>query len=352
MMNDDVPRLIIYCGGIHEGGGLSLLNDLLKSIPDVQDVIVLANSRVVDNLQLPNHGFLKTYSNKILSKLLVELWLYRNAKSIDLILCLGNLPPLLKLKSTVFTYIQNRYLVDDQALRLAKGSKVLNLLVQKIWLKVFLGNSDHFIVQTEGMKLLLQRKFKQLSSVMVWPYSSFMFRIPTTLDVVKKKMISFIYPASGGPHKNHHRLVDAWVILAEKNIYPKLVLTLDPKIFPDLCAYVDNAKNKYCLNIDNIGFVDSDAIKNYYKESDALIYPSQLESFGIPIIEAASFQLPIIASELDYVRDLGIPILESFDPESSISIARAVMRALGNSCAGIDLLTPTDFYCKLIEYQR
>ncbi len=59
----------------------------------------------------------------------------------------------------------------------------------------------------------------------------------------------------------------------------------------------------------------------------ALIFPSKTESLGLPLIEAASAGLPIIASELDFVRDVCVPN-ETFDPYSSTSISRAVKRLL------------------------
>ena len=64
-----------------------------------------------------------------------------------------------------------------------------------------------------------------------------------------------------------------------------------------------------------------------YTQSKALIYPSLMESFGLPLVEASGLDMPIIASELDFVRDIVSPI-QSFDPSSSTSIARAVRRYL------------------------
>jgi glycosyltransferase involved in cell wall biosynthesis len=61
-----------------------------------------------------------------------------------------------------------------------------------------------------------------------------------------------------------------------------------------------------------------------------LIYPSLFESFGLPLLEARQAGLPIIAAELDYVRDIVEPVV-SFDPESALSIARAVMRYQGEA---------------------
>ncbi|RYH16174.1 MAG: glycosyltransferase family 1 protein, partial [Alcaligenaceae bacterium] len=59
--------------------------------------------------------------------------------------------------------------------------------------------------------------------------------------------------------------------------------------------------------------------------SSALIFPSVAETFGLPMLEARAGQLPIIASERDFVRDVCNP-QQTFDPASPHSIARAVLR--------------------------
>ena len=40
-----------------------------------------------------------------------------------------------------------------------------------------------------------------------------------------------------------------------------------------------------------------------YKEADALIFPSKLETWGLPVSEAISYKLPIMISNLDYSRE-------------------------------------------------
>ncbi|MDA9221646.1 glycosyltransferase, partial [Methylophilaceae bacterium] len=76
------------------------------------------------------------------------------------------------------------------------------------------------------------------------------------------------------------------------------------------------------------GYLIHSEIIKLYNQSNALIYPSLLESFGLPLVEASQLNLPILASELDYVRDVIDPI-EVFDPTSPISISRAVKRFAG-----------------------
>ena len=78
-------------------------------------------------------------------------------------------------------------------------------------------------------------------------------------------------------------------------------------------------------------------VQDLYGEVRALIYPSRLESLGLPLIEARAAGLPILAAELDYVRDAVDPE-ECFDPDSALSIARAVKRFLGYKEAPLPLI--------------
>jgi glycosyltransferase involved in cell wall biosynthesis len=88
--------------------------------------------------------------------------------------------------------------------------------------------------------------------------------------------------------------------------------------------------------------LSSDEVADLYQSSSALIYPSKTESFGLPLIEAAQYKLPILAAELDYVRDVVVPV-ETFDPNSPVSIARAVRRFLGNAEPTIQIHSAEEF---------
>ena len=55
------------------------------------------------------------------------------------------------------------------------------------------------------------------------------------------------------------------------------------------------------------------------KESKCLIYPSLTESLGLPLIEANILNIPIIASDLNYIFEVCNPI-ETFNPFSAQSL--------------------------------
>ena len=152
----------------------------------------------------------------------------------------------------------------------------------------------------------------------------------------------FIYVASGDPHKNHSRLIEAWVLLSLEGIYPLLYLTIDEKIYPELSKLINGKKEKFNLNIENLGSMPHSYIMDMYCEVDALIFPSLVESYGLPLIEARVKGLSIIASELDFVRDVVSPN-QTFDPLSAISISRSIQRFMGFENLDFETLSPDEF---------
>jgi len=51
-----------------------------------------------------------------------------------------------------------------------------------------------------------------------------------------------------------------------------------------------------------------------------LVFPSYIETFGLPLIEASNFGLPILVSDLDYAREVigsykGVKFLDYKDPK-------------------------------------
>jgi glycosyltransferase involved in cell wall biosynthesis len=152
----------------------------------------------------------------------------------------------------------------------------------------------------------------------------------TMYDKVSKSNGSFICVSSGDVHKNLDKLILAWVVLAQQGLYPKLFLTFHSAAYPKLSMMLDTHVEKYGLLIDNLGEIDASYINTIYQNGATLIFPSLTESLGLPLIEARDSGVDVIASELDYVRDVIEPV-QTFDPNSSISIARAVKRYLGIS---------------------
>ena len=101
-------------------------------------------------------------------------------------------------------------------------------------------------------------------------------------------------------------MLDAWRILYETyNINYKLILTVSDS-YPVLISQIEKMRIKG-LNINNLGSVSHLEVLNIYNKIDYLIYPSLIESFGLPLIEAASLGCNIIAIDKGYVMDIISP---------------------------------------------
>jgi glycosyltransferase involved in cell wall biosynthesis len=162
---------------------------------------------------------------------------------------------------------------------------------------------------------------------------------------------NFLYVASGEPHKNHRNLTEAWALLAMEEIRPGLYLTLDKSRFSELCAWIEGKTKSLGLNVTNLGSISAQDLDRVYKGSLALIYPSDFESLGLPLIEARCAGLPILAAERDYVRDVVDPE-ETFDPNSPVSIARAVKRFLEIPEKPLPVMDAREYLSKVYEIAR
>ena len=346
-------RLIIHATNISQGGGRTLLTTILGSLPSDLEVTAQLDSRMPLPVNVSSSLKIRLVNPSIRERLLAEWWLKKNVKNDDLVICFGSLPPLIKLKSRVVVFMQNRYLIEKNSLVDLPFKTRLRLRFERIWLAMTESNADEFIVQSPVMKrVLLSSGFVKKRPIHIRPFvevsDSYQRAFNHHRTARALNEYDFIYVASGEPHKNHRQLVEAWCLLAQQAIFPSLCLTINQSVWLELCAWIDKKKRSHCLNLINVGTLPHNQILELYSQSRALIFPSRFESFGLPLIEACPANLPVLAAELDYVRDVLDPV-ETFDPSSSVSIARAVKRYLGKEEAPLPLLDGKNFLHLLLK---
>lgn len=344
-------RLFIHATNVHNGGGKTLLLSLLGALPSKIVTVLSVDKRMElpEGLVESDELIIKRIKPTVFQRLRAEYWLAATSKQHDVVLCFGNLPPLFPGLARVIVFVQNRYLVDSVNLSHLPVATRFRLLIERLWLKLRITCVDVFIVQTPSMQRLLQTQTG--TPVHTLPFIAeardYARNAKTNLHslstITNQKFVGdFLYVASGEAHKNHQRLIEAWCLLASEGIFPSLVLTLDTQQSPQLLRWIEEQTLKNGLRIINRGLLSHADVASLYLQCGALIYPSTFESFGLPLIEAAQAGLPILASELDYVRDV-IDAVESFDPLSAISIARSVKRYIGQPEPHLPLCDAADF---------
>jgi glycosyltransferase involved in cell wall biosynthesis len=326
-------KLFIHATNIHQGGGCTLLNALLKALPDTSEVFVLLDRRMPMPEGVPESVQIRWVKPSVIERLKAERWIADNVRPRDVVLCFGNLPLLFKVQGRIMVFLQNRYLIDNVSLGDLPFKTKVKLIIERLWLLVRMRNVDGFIVQSPTMKRLLLafRREKQSVPIMVLPFMDKpkgYTRKYIHATSKKSQNCDFLYVATGGAHKNHRRLIEAWCLLAEEGLFPSLRLTLEESQDQILCFDIEEMRQRHGLKITNEGTLSHFEILALYNKVDALIFPSTFESFGLPLIEARQAGLRVLASEMDYVRDVLDPD-QTFDPQSTVSIARAVKRFMG-----------------------
>lgn len=118
--------------------------------------------------------------------------------------------------------------------------------------------------------------------------------------------INFLYPATGVTYKNHRLLVDALSILREKNMdiceRIRIHLTLNPQDNPELVQYIGAAGLEH--QFDLFGSVPHEQLLCMLNSSHGLLFPSTIETLGLPLLEAAKLGKAIVVSDLTYAHQV------------------------------------------------
>ena len=115
----------------------------------------------------------------------------------------------------------------------------------------------------------------------------------------------FLYVGNAYPHKNLEFLIRAFGLYCKKEtkIPHQLVLVgKDDFFYARLKTWV--ATLPYANHIRFFGPADDTTLANLYIHATAFVFPSHMEGFGLPALEAISFFCPLICSDIPVFREL------------------------------------------------
>lgn len=147
--------------------------------------------------------------------------------------------------------------------------------------------SDKVIVQTKWLQEAIVKQSKKREEDVI--------RVPVAVNIDKNiykatnvSTNTFFYPASGAVYKNHDCIYKAIETLDRSDF--KMLLTLQ-------------AGEKKHKNCEYLGTVAQKEVYKIMSES-VLLFPSYIESFGLPLKEAREIGTLIIAADTAFAREL------------------------------------------------
>ncbi|MFT5891953.1 MAG: glycosyltransferase involved in cell wall biosynthesis [Dokdonia sp.] len=140
---------------------------------------------------------------------------------------------------------------------------------------------------------------------------------------------TFFFPTFPRPFKNIEVICEAIKLVVEKN-----------KNNVNVIITIDGSENKYAKTIVEkykhidaikfIGLIKREEVYAYYSQCDGLIFPSKLETWGLPISEFKQFNKPMFVSNLPYAKETvgNYDRVCFFNPDDPIQLSELIIQAM------------------------
>jgi len=139
------------------------------------------------------------------------------------------------------------------------------------------------------------------------------------------------------PHKNLMRLIGALALIAPER-RPLLVIPGYPT------AHEDELRRRaetlgVAGDVRLLGWIDAAQLEGLYAAAACFVFPSLLEGFGLPVLEAMARGVPVACSGRGALDEVAGDAALRFDPESEPAIAAAIVRLLDDGAEAERLRT-------------
>ena len=128
-----------------------------------------------------------------------------------------------------------------------------------------------------------------------------------------------LYVGSTRPHKNLPVLLEAVTRLRSQGFPLTLFLTCPPD--HPICSRP---------GVTGIGYLEEAALWGAYRRADVLVLPSIVETVGLPLLEAASQGVPVLAADRPYAHDTCGDAAVFFDPDDPGDLAGKLLHLLSS----------------------
>lgn len=159
-----------------------------------------------------------------------------------------------------------------------------------------------------------------------------------------------LYVGNAFPHKNLERLLEAFSMLRRTHSEITLVLAGRESIFYQrlLAGSGDPTHNK-------IHFIDSptdEELAELYKNALLYVYPSRIEGFGLPPLEAMSVGVPVAASNIPSLKEILGDSAAFFDPKDSENMATVISDLIDSKEKRASLIEKGTQHIKRYSWQK
>ena len=331
--------IMVFDVPAESGGALSILNEHYQNAVNYKDkniewifVISKPDLKPTDNVKILKYPWIKkSWFHRLYFDYLIAPKLVYKYK-VDEILSLQNLiiPRVKGIKQSLYVhqslpFVDYRFkFKDDKKLWIYQ-----NIIGRKIISSI--KKAENVIVQTKWMKKACIEKSGIKANKVEVRSPKIDIRVKENFNHESNSMRTFFYPASGSYYKNHRIIVEACEkLLDDRTLDFKVIFTLDSNENDHIANLYRKIKGKR-LPIEFIGSISREKVFEYYSKS-ILLFPSYIETFGLPMLEARLHRTIILSSNRPFSKEVlgGYENAYFFNPFDSEELRNLMEKVIKN----------------------
>lgn len=226
---------------------------------------------------------------------------------------------------------------DRRASRLPKWLYKLKLFLSKLVMRQTVKNSQAILCPSEYTKNDILKHYKVLAKKIFVVYLG-VSRNLAIQPFPKKGRCSqvltnrpyLLYVGNAYPHKNLLRLLKAYkVLLGKYKLDANLVLVYKNDYFYQKLKAHPLVK-EFSHKLIFYGYASELELSELYKNASLYVFPSLLEGFGLPALEAMSYGLPVAASRAGSIPEICGNAATYFNPRDVENMAEVIAQVYNN----------------------
>ncbi|MGH6846050.1 MAG: glycosyltransferase family 4 protein [Methylocella sp.] len=337
-------KVLVNAPSVKEGGSLVVLEYLLESMTRLRPDIDWA---------LAVHGSLRLSRNPPENLVSVDIgdidrgcfsaprWYELGLPAavarlgVNVVFSMTNYLPIRRLPCPTVLLVQHAGHFSDvfdrlTRLHLRRADRIAAWRLKTRWVQRSVRMATEVTVQTAALAdAIAARTGRSRAKIHVTPHGPGLIgEPPPQRPKMSGRPVRIGYIAKWGVQKNFDVLFAATVRWTAAGRDVQLVLTLDPNLAENMQLMARAKAMGLTPVIENVGNEDAAGISALYDSLDIFAFPSLVESFGFPLVEAMAKGLPVVAADTASNREVAGNAGSYFSPFDSEALATMLGRII------------------------